>query len=224
MAPEPMHPFRMLERLLATADDQLAQKLMAFGKQLIDYDAARKEEYSLRNPGFSRKRTLADYARERCMKADAALQDRPGNHLDFLYMLGITDLHALWTYRQRLGTLCGYTPAERHVWLETHNPDPMLTSRLVDETRQEAPRGVIIEGVVLKADNPPSPLDLCAALNFGYAMRDNPEAVQAIKDIVLQNSEKAKPLLELARDLARKRGDRNYEQFIAEDFFGEYPF
>lgn len=184
MAPEPTHPFRMLERLLATADDEVARMLMIFGKQMIDDDAKRKEEYHQHNPWFAKKRTLQDYARERCAKADAALQDRAGNHLDFLYTLGITDLHGLWMYRQRLGTLCGHTPAERHAWLETDDPEPMLASRLVNEAQQDAPRGTIIEGAVLKADNPPSPLELCAALEFGYAMRDNREVLDIMREII----------------------------------------
>jgi hypothetical protein len=198
----PTHPFHVLERLLAHADDQAARKLIELGRTIIAN--AQKPEVWQR------------YVHAQCRKADQALQ---GEYtIDGILLLDntrISSLSQLWDYRQRMAAVSGYLPQAKEAWLETDTPDGDLNERLVREMQTAAPAGVRIAGVAMKAAGDRiSPVALCGLIDFGYRCANQQGAVEIIRKILGTDRKEARESLISAWNQAESDRDRAYIDFL----------
>jgi len=231
-------PFEVLEKLIVQTilenKDKLLGELTTIGKKLIEKSVADEDTRAQGKTEYARQPTLLDYAHKQCTKADRALQ---GNYsvdeILFLDALAIGSRQQVWEYRRHMAAMSGYDPKKHHVWIETEHHSEDLNARLMRESQQDVQEkteegervlgyDVVVEGVMLKEAQPLSPLELCAALDFGY--RAATELKDAIKRVVMADFVKSEHLLRRTKEAALARRDTNYAQYIAEDFFGEYPF
>jgi hypothetical protein len=122
------HPFLLLESMLATADEQLAQALIEKGKDLLK-----------QHPKFK------DYAVRQCKRADAALQGK--NTVDEILLIdnsGISSLKQLWGYRQRMALICELPVHEAALPSPSTSPIELLCAIHFGYTPQETPAPEVI--------------------------------------------------------------------------------